>query len=143
MNNVTEDIPVNLVKSDSIAVINNAYYYLGKYDLSESYLKQYMTFPFPHIKDNAKLMTAILHAKKGDKELALMQLEECLQSCGDNALLHVIIQLIILYFEMNDEASIEKLLKWEDKLPLYHTLHRTRNLSWLIFINSKVIILFL
>lgn len=53
MNNVTEDIPVNLVKSDSIAVINTAYYYLGKYDLSESYLKQYMTFPFQHIKDNA------------------------------------------------------------------------------------------
>ncbi|BFH70087.1 MAG: helix-turn-helix transcriptional regulator [Paenibacillus dendritiformis] len=116
MNNVTEDIPVSLIKAESIAVVHNSYYYIGEYILSESYLKQYITFPYPHIQDNAKLMMAVLNVKKGDKELALSQLEECLQSCGENALLHVINQLMILYLEMNDWASIEKLLKWENKI---------------------------
>lgn len=116
MNNVNEDLPLSLIKAESVAVVHNSYYYLGKYDLSESYLKMYMTFPYPHINDNVKLMTAVLHAKKGDKKLALKQLEECLHSCGDNALLHVINQLMILYFEISDKMSIEKLLEWENKI---------------------------
>ncbi|MGG4392730.1 transcriptional regulator [Paenibacillus thiaminolyticus] len=116
INNVTVEIPISLIKADSIAVVHNSYYYLGEYDLSESYLKQYMTFPYPHIKDNAKLMTAVLHAKTGNRDLALAQLEECLQSCGDNALLNVIKQLMILYLEKKDWASIEKLFRWEEKV---------------------------
>ncbi|WP_374019460.1 helix-turn-helix transcriptional regulator [Paenibacillus thiaminolyticus] len=116
INNVTEEIPISLIKADSIAVVHNSYYYLGEYDLSELYLKQYMTFPYPHIKDNAKLMTAVLHGKKGDKDLALAQLEEGLQSCGDYALLHVIKQLMILYLEKKEWASIEKLFQWEEKV---------------------------
>ncbi|RJG22596.1 hypothetical protein [Paenibacillus thiaminolyticus] len=46
----------------------------------------------------------------------MAQLEECLQSCGDYALLHVIKQLMILYLEKKDWASIEKLFQWEEKV---------------------------
>ncbi|WCF07361.1 helix-turn-helix domain-containing protein [Paenibacillus thiaminolyticus] len=116
MNNVAADISVSLLKAESVGILTDSYYYLGHYDLCEKYLQQYMTFPYPHIKDNAKLMTAVLHAKKGNKALALAQLEECLQSCGDNALLHVIKQLMIIYLEKKDWASIEKLFRWEEKV---------------------------
>lgn len=44
-----------------------------------------MTYPYPHIKDNVKsTVTAVLHAKKGNRNRALAQLEEGLQSGGVN-----------------------------------------------------------
>ncbi|MDG0872801.1 helix-turn-helix domain-containing protein [Paenibacillus thiaminolyticus] len=114
-NNVAKDIPVSLFKAESVGIINDSYYYLGDYNLSEKFLKQYITFPYPHIKENAKLMTAVLLAKKGNRELALSQLHECLLSCNSNTLLHVINQLLVIYLESQDLPPIEEILQMEDK----------------------------
>lgn len=127
-NNVAEDIPVSLFKAESVGIINDSYYYLGDYNLSEKFLKQYMTFPYPHIKENAKLRTAVLLAKKGNRELALSQLHECLQRCNSNTLLHVINQLLMIYLQSEDLSLSKNFCKWKINSSACRTLHRIRNL---------------
>ncbi|WP_019421123.1 helix-turn-helix domain-containing protein [Paenibacillus sp. OSY-SE] len=113
---IAEDATKSILSAEAHGIICDSYYFLGKYNLCEEYMKIYSEFTFPFIKDNVKVTTAVLHAKKGNVDLAIEQLQECLKSCGQNSLLHIINQLMLLYLQNENLSAIEELIDYEEKI---------------------------
>ncbi|MCE5171652.1 helix-turn-helix domain-containing protein [Paenibacillus profundus] len=113
---IDEDPTKSILSAEAHGIICDSYYFLGKYDMCEEYMIRYSEFPFPFIKDNVKVTTAVLYAKKGNVDLAIEQLQECLKSCGQNSLLHIINQLMLLYLQNDNLSAIEELLNYEEKI---------------------------
>lgn len=113
---VLEDQTNSRIKADATLAICNSYYYLGDYQLTEYYLKEYGKYTFPGVEDNVKIVKAVLDGKKGNVKPAIAQLKEFLMTAGDNAILHAVNQLFELYKQTNDLAGMNELLQFEHRL---------------------------
>ncbi|UHA72158.1 helix-turn-helix domain-containing protein [Paenibacillus sp. 481] len=101
---------------NAVGILQDAYLYLGAYDLSEKYLNQYRKYAHYRVTDNVRLVTAMLTAKRGNTELAIAQFQECLQNCKDDFIVHVVNQLLILYLEKDQLSAIGDLLQLDEKI---------------------------
>ncbi|MCE5171843.1 helix-turn-helix domain-containing protein [Paenibacillus profundus] len=128
---VKEHTTDHKLMANSIATLYNCYFHLGRYDLFEEYLNRYSKYSYPEVKDYVKFSKALLHAKKGDTDFAISQLEECLLNCEESAMLHIVIQLLILYLKTENRPAIQKLLEFEERLSTmpYHTPYKKSDLA--------------
>ncbi|UHA72149.1 helix-turn-helix domain-containing protein [Paenibacillus sp. 481] len=113
---IEENYSDGIVRAYSTGIICTAYYHLEEYDLSKKYLLEYSGFSYDFVKDNVTLMTAVLEACLGDREIAIKQLRQFLPTCGDNVLLHTVNQLAILLLDNNDLDEVENVLNLEHKI---------------------------
>ncbi|NDI36450.1 helix-turn-helix domain-containing protein [Chengkuizengella sediminis] len=104
------------MRANTFVAIYNSYYYLGNYEQTKKYLGLYKELPFPEVKDKPKLIEAALHSANGNHYLAISLLQDNLTKCGDDALLHVVNDLIALYLQMKNLSAIEELFQFEKKL---------------------------
>ncbi|MFS1511910.1 helix-turn-helix transcriptional regulator [Chengkuizengella sp. SCS-71B] len=111
-----EKITDTRMLANTIGSLSNGYYRLGDYKQSKAYLDKYKTFPLPEVKDNTKLNESMLHSANGNHQLAIAILQENLLHFGDNALLHVVNQLIKIYLQIKNLSAIEELLQLEEKI---------------------------
>ncbi|NBI28638.1 helix-turn-helix domain-containing protein [Chengkuizengella marina] len=116
INALNETITETRMRANTIFAICNSYYYLDDYEQTKEFLEKYKEFSLPEVNDNAKGIEAILHSANGEHQQAVTKLQEILPNCGDNALLHVVNHLIMLYFETENLAAIEDIIKLEEKI---------------------------
>ncbi|UHA73817.1 helix-turn-helix domain-containing protein [Paenibacillus sp. 481] len=100
-------------KASAILNVSNAYYYLGKYEISQFYLDTYSTFSFPQIKENAQLRRAMLLGKTGDIESAILQLADYLNHASAYNIIYAVTELMDLYLTKNDLNAAKRLLQYE------------------------------
>ena len=105
------DTTDSAIKAHSISFISFSHYFLSNYDMAERYLQQYCTFQFPFVQENADFMTAKLNGKKGHVDLAINQLEQCLEKSAHKV--NIIYDLFDLYLQQNNLSAVEKLFQWE------------------------------
>ncbi|MFW5435502.1 helix-turn-helix domain-containing protein [Paenibacillus apiarius] len=108
------DTTDSVTKAHALSFISFSYYFLDNYDMAEHYLRQYCTFQFPFVQENADFMTAKLNGKKGNVELAIHQMEQCLEKSAHKV--NIIYDLFDLYLQQNNLDAIEKLFQREEHL---------------------------
>ncbi|MFD3271044.1 helix-turn-helix domain-containing protein [Paenibacillus dendritiformis] len=108
---VTEDETESSFKAYSILMICSSYFHQEQYELAEKYLKAFSLFKFPFVKENVDFMTAKLNQRRGNTELAIAQLQQCLQIYSHK--INIVNSLLTVYFSESDFDSIEKLLHGE------------------------------
>ncbi|WP_374019828.1 helix-turn-helix transcriptional regulator [Paenibacillus thiaminolyticus] len=108
---------VSLDKTDSALkayttdFISFCYYFIGQYDMAEKYIQMLSKFNFPFIQEKVDFMTAKLNGKKGNIDLAVQQLEKCLENHSYKVT--VMDDLLELYLKQRNLSSIEKLFQRE------------------------------
>lgn len=109
---VTEDETESSFKAYSILMICSSYFHQEQYELAEKYLKAFSLFNFPFVKENIDFMTAKLNQRRGKTELAVAQLQQCLQISSYK--INIVNSLLTIYFSERDYGSIQKLLQCEN-----------------------------
>lgn len=108
---------ISLDKTDSALkayatdFISFCYYFIGQFDMAEKYIQMLSKFKFPFIKEKMDFMTAKLNGKKGNVDLAVQQLEKCLQNHSYKVT--IMDDLLELYLKQKNLNAIEKLFQWE------------------------------
>lgn len=110
---VTEDETESSFKAYSILMICSSYFHQEQYELAERYLKVFSLFDFPFVKENVDFLTAKLNERKGQTELAIMQLQQCLNTSFYK--MNIVNSLLNIYFSKHDHDSIQKLLECENE----------------------------
>nr|WP_275444863.1 helix-turn-helix domain-containing protein [Paenibacillus sp. ACRRX] len=87
------------------------HYALGRYDLAEKFNNVLKTFNIPVIQEKVDFMTAKLDGRKGDIDLAIIQLENCLDKYPHKVA--VMYDLLDLYIMQKDVSAAERLFKHE------------------------------
>ncbi|WGU93333.1 helix-turn-helix domain-containing protein [Paenibacillus dendritiformis] len=108
---VFEDQTESSFKAYSILMICTSYFHQEQYELAEKYLKAFSLFKFPFVKENVDFMKAKLNHRRGKTELAIAQLQQCLQIYSHK--INIVNSLLTVYFSESDFDSIEKLLQRE------------------------------
>ncbi|MGG4397351.1 helix-turn-helix domain-containing protein [Paenibacillus thiaminolyticus] len=110
---VIEDETESSFKAYSILMICSSYFHQEQYELAEKYLKAFSLFDFPFVKENVDFMTAKLNERKGQTDLAIMQLQQCLNTSFYK--MNIVNSLLTIYFSKHDHDSIQKLLECENE----------------------------
>ncbi|WP_138985663.1 aspartyl-phosphate phosphatase Spo0E family protein [Paenibacillus dendritiformis] len=108
---VFEDQTESSFKAYSILMICTSYFHQEQYEFAEKYLKAFSLFKFPFVKENVDFMKAKLNQRRGKTELAIAQLQQCLQIYSHK--INIVNSLLTVYFSESDFDSIEKLLQRE------------------------------
>ncbi|MFS1514529.1 helix-turn-helix domain-containing protein [Chengkuizengella sp. SCS-71B] len=103
------------IQANTIQATCNSYYYLSNYEQARKYLDQYKEFSLPEVKDNVNVLEAMLHSANGNYQMAISLLKKNIPSCGNNALLHAVNELIKIYLQTHDLSEITELIELEDK----------------------------
>lgn len=117
------------VKANALYAAGLAYYELGNYEKLESYLREYGTYPYPDVKQNKKMTTALIKSRKGNIEEAVEQLWELLPKARANNILLIITRLFEIYLQTNNVQKATELLAFEavlEKTPLQTPISRSQ-----------------
>ncbi|TPG73165.1 XRE family transcriptional regulator [Brevibacillus laterosporus] len=109
-----EDNSNSEIQIESMVAIYNSYYYLDDLDNFEYYLKMYTSHPLAD-KSRSKFAFAALNAKKGETDLAITQLQECLTYTAKETALYVTNMLFELLIKKSDLFKVEELILPQDK----------------------------
>ncbi|MCE5173149.1 helix-turn-helix domain-containing protein [Paenibacillus profundus] len=132
---VIEDRTESSFKAYSTLLICSSYFHQKQYELAEKYLKTFSLFSFPFVKENVELMTAKLHEKKGDIELAIAQLQQCLESSSDK--INIVNALLTLYLSKRDLQSAHQLFDREQDLITAERLNPTLGAEHAHYLMNK------
>lgn len=110
---VIEDRTESSFKAYSTLLICSSYFHQKKYELAEKYLKTFSLFSFPFVKENVEFMTAKLNEKKGNIELAIAQLQKCLESSSFK--INIVNALLDIYLSNYDVNFAGQLIQREHK----------------------------
>ncbi|UHA72801.1 helix-turn-helix domain-containing protein [Paenibacillus sp. 481] len=94
----------------------NAYFYLGKYDVSQVYLHQYSKLSFPFVADNVKLKTGFINGRLGNVDLAITQIRGYLHKYSNYNLIFAVTELMDLYMLKADMCAASEMLNYEDEM---------------------------
>lgn len=101
----------SVTKAYMIEYIAICYFYLGKFDLAEMNMELLEKFKFSFIKEKVEYMTAKLNVKKGNIDLAVVQLKQCIKNYTYKV--SIMNELMEIYLERQDLNAIEELFLWE------------------------------
>ncbi|MCR8844588.1 helix-turn-helix domain-containing protein [Paenibacillus sp. SC116] len=113
---IQEDDRENRFYMHAIGILRFSYFYLSDYELSEQYQEQYQAYEHSQVEDNDKLLDAMLHAKRGNVELAITQFDQCLHACSEEFKINVVNEYISLYMSIDEVAAAGQLLSMEDAI---------------------------
>lgn len=99
------------LKAYAINSLAFCYYFLNQYDLAEQYLRTSKAFNFPFVKEHSSYLTALLDGKKGNIDLAIIQLESCLETY--HIKVSIMYDLLDLYIQQRDIPAAEQLFQYE------------------------------
>ncbi|NOJ72134.1 Spo0E family sporulation regulatory protein-aspartic acid phosphatase [Paenibacillus alvei] len=108
---ISEDKAGSVYKGYSTLLICSSYYQLDRCDECEKYLEILRKMKYPFVQENVDFMTAKLHEKKGDTELAISLLLQCLNTCSYK--MNIVNSLLEMYYFKNDSSSAHELLQRE------------------------------
>jgi transcriptional regulator with XRE-family HTH domain len=108
---ISLDKTESVYKAYVIISTSYCYYLLERYDKAEEYIKLLEIFKFSFVKVNVDFMIAKLNGKKGNIDLAILQLKECLKNYPYKVT--VMDDLLELYLEQKNLCAIEELFHWE------------------------------
>ncbi|WP_028593277.1 helix-turn-helix domain-containing protein [Paenibacillus assamensis] len=123
----------NIEKSYAYGMLRDSHLYLGNLDLAEEYSIECQKQNSSQTSDNDKLYVALLNSKKGNKELAELQFQDCLVTCSEGFIAHVANEYIsFLLLDKKTSKVEELLLALEDKINdlTFATPIRRRELAW-------------
>ncbi|MCM3292021.1 XRE family transcriptional regulator [Paenibacillus sp. MER 180] len=98
-------------KAYSLLLLCSSYFRLDEYDLSEYYLNRFSKYQFPCVQERVNYMISKLNEKRGNIELAINQLQQCLAEA--NYKINIVNSLLSIYFSSNDKHSAAQLLQRE------------------------------
>ncbi|MDG0873144.1 helix-turn-helix transcriptional regulator [Paenibacillus thiaminolyticus] len=110
---IIEDESESSFKAYSTLMICSSYFHQGQYELAERYLKTFSLFNFPFVKENVDFMTARLNERKGNTELAIEQLQHCLQISSYK--INIVNALLTLHLSNNDLSAAKKIFQRESE----------------------------
>ncbi|MGD8191902.1 helix-turn-helix domain-containing protein [Brevibacillus ginsengisoli] len=113
---LTKDKTTSRMKADATLAICGSYYYLGDYNMAESYLDIFNTYSYHHVKENVLYLRGAIDGKRGNVAMAIAQLKASLGDSSENTAIHIVNELLELYLQNNDFDPIEELLSLEDKI---------------------------
>ncbi|WP_139489100.1 helix-turn-helix domain-containing protein [Brevibacillus dissolubilis] len=111
---IQEDQSNTELKARSYLAVINSFLLMNQYSDIEAYLNEYEKFDFDFVDESAKLTRGIVNARKGNHELAIQQLQTCLNEMSPRTRIHAVNELVPIYFEIGDLDSIRDLIEKED-----------------------------
>ncbi|MDK8182040.1 helix-turn-helix domain-containing protein [Paenibacillus sp. UMB4589-SE434] len=109
---ITLDYSEGTLKAYAVQLTAFSYFFLDRYDLAEKYVNILKHFSsIPSIEEQVSFLTAKLDGKKGDIDLAIIQLENRLDTAPHKVA--VMFDLMELYLKQKDVQAIERLLLHE------------------------------
>ncbi len=104
------------LKARAYLAMINSFSRLGNYDAVENHLEVFGNFRYDFVEEATKLTRAITKARKKEYGVAVPLLKECLEKIGDNSRIHVVNELLEIYFQTGDIASIAELIEKEKEV---------------------------
>ncbi len=102
----------SIYKAYAITYSTECYYALGRYDVAEQHLNLLTTFDFPFVRSTIDFISAKLDGRRGDTDLAIIQLEHCLDSLHPKV--PAMDALLELYSKNKDVSAAERLFLHEN-----------------------------
>ncbi|USG66424.1 helix-turn-helix domain-containing protein [Brevibacillus ruminantium] len=103
------------LKARAYLAMINSYLLTENYEAVESHLVFYELLDYSFVKESAKLTRAIVKARKKEYNIAIPMLKSCLEEISEHARIHVINELLRVYFEVGDTELISELLTKEEQ----------------------------
>ncbi|TVX91834.1 helix-turn-helix domain-containing protein [Paenibacillus agilis] len=104
-------------KSYAYGMLRDSYLYLGNLELAEKYSIECQKQNSSQTSDNDKLYVALLNSKKGNKELAELQFQDCLATCAESFIAYVANEYISFLLLDKETSKVEEILpELEDKI---------------------------
>lgn len=108
---IIEDKDRSVYRGYSTLLICSSYYQLDQCEECEKYLKIFSKMEYPFVKENVDFMIAKLHERKGNTEIAISLLLQCLNTCSYK--MNIVNSLLEVYYFKNDSSSAIQLLQRE------------------------------
>ena len=99
-------------KASALISVVNAYLRLGYLILAEQYLEMYEKSEYADFRK--KHLRALLHAKKGEYEQAIVLYNECLHEAKPSERITIASDLLDVYFETEQNGAIQELIATEN-----------------------------
>ncbi|WP_246329037.1 tetratricopeptide repeat protein [Brevibacillus halotolerans] len=104
------------LKAGAYLAMINSYSDLGDYSTVELHLELFKRFKHNFVVEATKLESAIVKSKKKEYDQAILLLKESLQNISEHARIHVVIELLGIYFELEDVDAVSEIFENEKSL---------------------------
>ncbi|MCR8997767.1 helix-turn-helix transcriptional regulator [Brevibacillus laterosporus] len=104
------------LKARAYLAMINSYSDLGDYSTVELHLEIFKGFKHNFVAEATKLESAIVKSKKKEYDQAIPLLKESLQNISEHARIHVVNELLEIYFELKDVDSVSEIFANEKSL---------------------------
>ncbi|PPA80808.1 transcriptional regulator [Brevibacillus laterosporus] len=104
------------LKARAYLAMINSLSNLGDYSKVELHLETFKKLKHDFVDEATKLESAIVKAKKKEFHQAIPLLKESLQEISEQARIHVVNELLEIYFELEDLDAISEIFAKEEKL---------------------------
>lgn len=111
-----EDHSTSELRARAHLALINSYLITRDYEAVERHLPVYETFPYDFVKESSKLTRAIVKARKREYDVAIPMLQSCFQEISVQARIHVVNELLAVYFQLGDLQAIADLLEREEDI---------------------------
>ncbi|GIO00230.1 hypothetical protein J5TS2_08980 [Brevibacillus halotolerans] len=104
------------LKARAYLAMINSYSDLGDYSTVELHLEIFKGFKHNFVAEATKLESAIVKSKKKEYDQAILLLKESLQNISEHARIHVVNELLEIYFELEDVDAVSEIFANEKSL---------------------------
>ncbi|MFB0832777.1 helix-turn-helix domain-containing protein [Brevibacillus laterosporus] len=109
------DTSSNELKARAYLSMINSYGFMRNYDLADYHLDIFEKFDFEFVSDASKINRAIIQARKKQFHIAIPALREYYKTAQTDVKIHVVNELLNIYFQKNDFNSIKKIFAIESE----------------------------
>ncbi|WP_139490470.1 helix-turn-helix domain-containing protein [Brevibacillus dissolubilis] len=117
-----EDNTKSALRAGAILAAVNSFSILGDFETAEEYLRLYEENDYPHVEENARMVRAIFHYRKGELSLAIPALLACFEEASSNAKIHIANKLLELYALIDDFTAMEEIFAQEELMTTFPSL---------------------
>ena len=103
------------LKARAYLAMINSYYFLDNFDEVEKHLDVFEKFRYDFVTDAAKTTRGIVKARLKKFDTAIPLLRRCLDEVSKDIKIHVVTELLDVYFQTEDMDSIAELLAREEE----------------------------
>lgn len=103
------------LKARAYLAMINSYYFLDNFDAVEKHLDVFEKFTYDFVSDATKTTRGIVKAKLKQFDIAIPLLRRCLDEVSKDIKIHVVTELLEVFFQTEDMVSIAELLTREEE----------------------------
>lgn len=111
-----EDQSTSELKARAYLAMINSMSRLGHYDAVEEHLKEFETYEYDFVKESTMITRAVTKARKKEFAAAIPLLQTCQRELSQENRIHVVNELLDIYWQLGDWDACEQIIKEEPEL---------------------------